>query len=330
MKRWIAGACLIAASVGVAAQTPSPTAQPSEAGGWPSRPIRFVVGVQPGGTNDAVARMIAKAVEASVGQPVVVENRPGASGNIGTEHVMRSPPDGYTWYVPTSSIAIRPALYRNLPFSILDDFRHVAMLAKVANVITVHPSVPVATLKELIEYSRRNPGTITYGSGSPGSSGHLTGESIRLATGADLRHIAYKGVAGALSDASAGHIRALVDNLPSSLPLIRAGSLKPIAVTSAQRSPLLPDVPTVAESGLPGFEMVAWFGLIGPKQVPEAIVQRMNREVARALAQPDLRARYEREGLAADPMTPAAFQRYVVEETAKWGDVVRKAGITLE
>ncbi|MGB3067265.1 MAG: tripartite tricarboxylate transporter substrate binding protein [Ottowia sp.] len=296
---------------------------------WPNRPVRFVVGVQPGGTNDAIARSIAKALSERIGQPALVENRPGASGNIGAEYVMRSAPDGYTFYVPTSSIAIRPALYKEMSFSFTKDFKAVALLAKVPNIISVNPAVPVSNLKELIEYSKKNPGLVTYGSGSAGSSGHITAESIKLATGADWRHVPYKGIAGALNDVMAGHIKAVVDNLPSSLPLVRNGSLKPIAVTSATRSPLLPQVPTVAESGLPGFEMVAWFGLIAPRDMPQPIVDRVNAAVADALGNKDLRTQFAREGADSSPMNPDEFHNYIVSETAKWGDIVRKANVTL-
>lgn len=165
---------------------------------------------------------------------------------------------------------------------------------------------------------------------SVGSSGHVTGESIKLLTGADVRHVAYKGVAGALNDVRAGHIKAIVDNLPSSVPLIRDGSLKPIAVTSSKRSLLLPEVPTVAESGVPGFEMVAWFGLIAPKGTPKAIVERMNAEISKALANPEVVAKYNRDGFQAEAMKPDEFRAYVVDETKKWGELVRKAGITLQ
>lgn len=301
----------------------------SESAKWPDHPIRFVVGVQPGGTNDAIARLFAKAIEDGTGQPAVVENRPGASGNIGAEHVFRSEPDGYTFYVPTSSIAIRPALYKDLPFSFINDFEAVALLAKVPNVLSVHPSVPANTLQELVAYSRQNPGVITYGSGSVGSSGHVSGETIKMALGADFRHVPYKGVAGALSDARGGHIKAIVDNLPSSLPIIRAGDLKPIAVTSAERSSLLPNVPTVAESGIPGFEMVAWFGLIAPPKTPAAIIDRVNAEVAKAFTTPEVKRNLHDGGATITAMTAEEFHDYIVSETEKWGAQVRKANITL-
>ncbi|MET4575808.1 Bug family tripartite tricarboxylate transporter substrate binding protein [Ottowia thiooxydans] len=297
---------------------------------WPTRAVKFVVGVQAGGTNDAIARIFAKSISESTGQPMLVENRPGASGNIGAEFVMRSEADGSTLYVPTSSIAIRPALYKDMTFSFTKDFKAIALLAKVPNVLSVNPLLPVNNLKELVEYSKKHPGAITYGSGSAGSSGHITGESIRIATGANFLHVAYKGSAGALNDASAGHINAIVDNLPSSLHLIRSGRLKPIAVTSAVRSPLLPDVPTVAESGIPNFEMVAWFGLIAPKATPKAVVDRVNAEVRKALSSKDIRAYLEKDGAQSAPMSPDQFQDFIMSETTKWGDIVRKAQITLE
>ncbi len=329
MTAWIHAARAIATAGSAAAfLCTCPVASANDV--WPSKPIRFVVGVQPGGTNDAIARTIAKALGESTGQTTLVENRPGASGNIGAEFVMRSVPDGYTFYVPTSSIAIRPALYKDMAFSFTKDFKAVALLAKVPNIISVNPAVPVSNLRELIEYSKKNPGVVTYGSGSAGSSGHITGESIKLATGADFRHVPYKGVAGALNDVMAGHIKAIVDNLPSSLPLVRNGSLKPIAVTSATRSPLLPNVPTVAESGLPGFEMVAWFGLIAPRDTPQPVVDRVNAEVAKALGSKELRAQFEREGAEPSPLKPEEFSHYIVTETAKWGDIVRRANVTLD
>jgi tripartite-type tricarboxylate transporter receptor subunit TctC len=312
------------------AAMPALAQAPTAGDAWPSRVIRFVVGVQPGGTNDAIARLYAKAIGESTGQPTIVENKPGASGNIGTEFVMRSAPDGYTLYVPTSSIAIRPALYKDLPFNFTRDFKAIGLLGKVPNLLSVHPGVPVSNLKELIEYSRKNPGVVTYGSGSAGSSGHITGESIKLLTGADFRHVPYKGVAGALNDVRAGHIKAIVDNLPSSLALVRSGGLKPIAVTSLTRSPLLPDVPTVAESGLAGFEMVAWFGLIAPRDTPKAVVDKASAEVRKAMASREVRAALERDGIQAAPMTPEEFQDYIATETTKWGEIVRKAKVTLD
>ncbi len=299
---------------------------------YPSRPIRLVVPYPPGGPLDIMARAIGQKLTEAWNQAVVVDNRPGAGGNIGADLVAKSPADGYTLLMgAVATHAINPTLYGRLPYDPVKDFAPVALVAQVPNILVVNPSVPVRSVRELIDLARARPGYLNFGSGSTGSTGHLAGELFNTMAGVRMVHIPYKGGAPAMTDLLAGQVQLMFDNLANALPNVRAGRLRALAVTTLARSPAMPDLPTIAESGLPGFALTTWFGLMVPAGTPAEIVSRLNAEIVRALNAKDMRERLEKMG-AGPPAdnTPAHFAAFIRAEAAKYAKVVRDSGAKVE
>jgi tripartite-type tricarboxylate transporter receptor subunit TctC len=294
---------------------------------YPSKPIRFVVPYPAGGPLDTVARLLAQKVSESTRQPVVVDNKPGAGGNIGADAVAKSPPDGYTILMgAVATHAINPTLYASMPYDAIRDFAPVTQIASTPNVLVVNPSVPAANVRDFIAYARANPGKLNFGSGSTGSAGHLAGELFKTLAGVDMTHVPYKGAAAAMNDLLGGQIQLMFDNLASSLAQVRAGRIRALAVTTSKRSALAPDLPTIAESGLPGFDISTWFGIFVPAKTPREAVDRLHAEFTRALAAPDVREKML--NLGAEPVAsqPEEFAAYIRAESEKYARVIKASG----
>lgn len=293
---------------------------------YPSKPIRFLVGFPPAGTNDIVARLVAQKVSEQVGQTLIVENRGGANTAIATELGARATPDGYTILLNAPGHATNPALMK-LNFDPVKDFAFVTLIAEAPNLIVVHPSLPARTVKELIAVSKKNPGQINFGSSGTGTTVHLSAELFQHMTGVKWVHIPYKGGGPAVIELMAGQTQIYFGNLPTVIGYARAGKLRPIAVTGSKRAASTPDIPTVAESGVPGFDVTAWYGVSVPAKTPKAVVDRLNTEFVNAIRAPDLRDRLVKAG--ADPVgnTPEQYAAFVQNEIAKWGKVIKAAGI---
>jgi tripartite-type tricarboxylate transporter receptor subunit TctC len=296
---------------------------------YPARSIKWVVGYPAGGTTDILARLIGQWLSEHLGAQFIIENRPGAGNNIGTEAVINSPPDGYTVLLVNPANGINASLYRKLNFDFIRDIAPVAGLTRVPNVMEVNPAVPAKTVQEFIDYAKANPGKINLASSGNGTSVHLSGEMFKMMAGVDLLHVPYRGAAPALTDLISGQVQLMFDNMPSSIEHIRAGKLRALAVTTATRSPALPDVPTVAET-VPGYEASAWFGMGAPKGTPLEIVNKLNKAINAALADPSIQARLADLGGIVMSGTPADFGRVIVEETEKWAKVVKAAGVSVE
>jgi len=298
---------------------------------YPVKPVRMLVGFPPGGANDLVGRAVATRLGPRLGQQIVVENRPGAGGNIATQLAARAVPDGYTLLLGSvASLAMSPALYREVPFDPLNDFAPVTQAVGVSSLILTHPSLPPRSLKELVALAKKQPGKLNYGSPGTGSIAHLTAEMFLKTAGIRIVHVPYKGGGPAVIDAMAGQVECLISLISTSGPQIKAGKLIGHAVTSAARSPSLPEVPTVAESGYPGFEASGWLGLLFPAKTPDAIVERMHKEAVAVINLPEVRKQLEDVGLDPSPSTPQAFRAYMKAEYAKWGKLIREAGIKAE
>jgi tripartite-type tricarboxylate transporter receptor subunit TctC len=299
---------------------------------YPSRPLRLVVPYPPGGPLDIMARAIGQKLSEAWSQPVVVDNRAGAGGNIGAELVAKSAADGYTLLMgAVATHAINPSLYAKLPYDPVKDFVPVALVAQVPNILVVNPAVPARTVKELIELARARPGYLNFGSGSTGSTGHLAGELFNTMAGVKMVHIPYKGGAPAMADLLAGQVQLMFDNLANALPNVKAGRLRALAVTTLARSPAMPELPTIAESGLPGFDLTTWFGIMLPAGTPPGIVARLNAEIVRALNATDVRERLEKMGAEVPANnTPEHFAAFIRSEAAKYAQVVRDSGAKVE
>jgi tripartite-type tricarboxylate transporter receptor subunit TctC len=296
---------------------------------YPSRPVRVIVGFSAGGTTDIAARLIAQALSERLHQQFIVENRPGASTNLAVEAVVRAPADGYTLLAASATNTINSSLFERLNFNFIRDIVMVAGLVRSPLVLEVHPSVPVRTVPELIAYAKANPGKASLGSFGTGTSSHVAGEMFKMMAGVNMLHVPYRGSAPLVTDLVAGQIEAAVDNLPASIEHIKAGKLRALAVTGAARSEALPDIPTVAEY-LPGFEASAWVALAAPGNTPRAIIEKLNREVNAALADPKIKARTTELGATVYPGSPADFGQLVAAETEKWAKVVKFAGLKPE
>jgi len=292
---------------------------------YPTRPVRLVVGFAAGQAIDILARLIAQSLSERFGQQFIVENRPGAGGNIATEAVVRAPPDGYTLLAVGSNNMINATLYEKLNFDFIRDIALVASIYRVPQVMEVNPSFPAKTLPELIAYAKANPGKINFASAGNGSVAHVTAELFKMMAGVNMQHVPYRGAAPALTDLLGGQVHLMFDNMPSSIEHIRAGRLRPLAVTATARLEGLPDVPTVADF-LPGFETSAWAGIGAPKNTPAEIIDQLNRETNAALADPKLKARVADLGGMVFPLSPAEYEKRVAEETEKWGKVVKFSG----
>jgi tripartite-type tricarboxylate transporter receptor subunit TctC len=292
---------------------------------YPNKPVKWIVPYPPAGTTDVLARMVAQWLTEKMGQPFVVENRPGAGNNIGTEAVIKSQPDGYTMLLVNPANGINATLYKNLNFNFIRDIAPVAGLVRTPNVMEVTNSLPVKTVKEFIDYCKANPGKINMASSGGGTSVHLSGELFKFMTGCDMVHVPYKGAGPALVDLIGGQVHVLFDNLPSSIGHIRGGRLRALGVTSEGREPSLPGVPTVGET-VPGYEATAWFGVGMPKGTPREIINKVNAEINRALADPKMRERLAELGGRPIAGTPEDFGRVIAAETAKWEKVVTASG----
>jgi tripartite-type tricarboxylate transporter receptor subunit TctC len=293
---------------------------------YPAKPITVIVPSQAGGGADIIARVIGQKLTEAWGQQIVVDNRIGV---IGAEFAAKAPPDGHTLMFTTSALTVRESLYRKLPYSTLRDFQPVTQVLSQSNVLVVHPSVPVKTIKELIALARAKPGELNYGSGGSGTSNHLACALLQLLAHIDVVHIPYKGVPAALNDLIGGHVHYLISSPVSSLPHVKQNRLRLIAVTTPRRSPALPDVPTIAET-LPGYEFTGWMGLLAPVKVPRALVDKLNREIVRIVHLPEVKQKFEVD--AADPVgsTPEEFTEHLKVELARWTKVVNAAGIHVE
>ena len=298
---------------------------------YPAKPIRIVVPFPPGGATDILARAVAQKLTDAWGQAVVVDNRPGAGGNIGSELVAKAAPDGYTLEMGTvGTHAINASLYAKMPYDHVKDFAPVILVAGVPNVLVVNPSLPVSSVQELIAYAKANPGKLNFASSGNGTSIHLAGELFKVMAGVQMTHIPYKGSAPALQDLIGGQVQLMFDNLPPSLPHIKAGKLRALAVTSATRSSALPDTPTIAESGLPGFEASSWFGVLAPAGTPPAIIAKLNGEIAAWLASAEAKERMLALGANIGGGSPEDFARHIAAETAKWQKVVKASGAKVD
>jgi tripartite-type tricarboxylate transporter receptor subunit TctC len=298
--------------------------------GYPSKPVRMVVPSSAGGGTDIVARIIAPELSKRLGQQVVIDNRPGAGTMIGLEVAAKSPPDGYTLLMGLSTLAINSALYKKVPYDPVRDFAPITQAVSSASIIVVHPSVPVKTLKELIAFARARPGQLNYASAGTGTYPHMTMELFLSMAKLKMVHIPYKGTGPAMIDMVGGQVATMAATILTGMPQIRAGRLRPLGITSAVRSPIVPDIPTVAEAGLPGYESVQWYGMLAPARTPKEIVTRLHDDTTRILQQPEIKARFAGDG--ADPVgsTPEEFTRYIQSELTKWAKVARDAGIQPE
>jgi len=298
---------------------------------WPSKPIKWVVPFAPGGTTDILARTIGEKLSVTLGQPIIVENKPGAGGGVGAEQVAKSPPDGYTIMGGTiSTHAINASLYKNLPYDPVRDFAPITLIVRVPNMLVVNPDVPAKDVRELIALLKANPGKYSFASSGNGTSQHLSGELFKVMTGVEMQHVPYRGSPPALADVVGGQVTMTFDNITTAWPLVKGGKLRALAVTTAKRSPIAPDVPTLAESGLAGYEIGSWQGVFAPAGVPAEIVKRFNAEIVRIINAPDVRQKLVDMGAEPAPNTPEEFAAMVKAEVAKWADVVRKSGATVD
>ena len=297
---------------------------------WPSKPVRYVVPFPPAGATDITARIIADKISAPLGQSVVVENRPGAAGNVGSEFVAKSAPDGYTMLQVTVAQSISATLYAKLNYDLEKDLAPAAMVALVPNVMIVNPSLPAKSVVEFIALAKAKPGKINFASSGSGTSIHMSAEMFKMLTGVDIVHVPYKGSGPALADLLGGQVDVMFDNLTSSIGHIRGGKLRALAVTTVTRYPELPDVPTMQEAGVAGYEATAWFGIMVPKGTPREIVMRINGEVNKALAQVDVKEKLAQQGALARSWTPEEFGSFIHNEIVKWAKVVKASGAKVE
>ncbi len=313
------------------ASTPAARAQPAGAG-FPDRPLRLVVPFPPGGPNDVIARVLARKMSALLGQPVVVENRSGGGGVVGTDAVAKSAPDGHTFAVTSAgALAIAPGLLPSIPYQVGRDLAPVALVATVPELLAVHPGVPASTLVELVAHARARPGRLNFASSGNGSMPHLAGEALRFAAGVEIAHVPYRGAAPAVTDLVAGQVQMMFADLPVLLAPVRSGALRAIALAGAERSPLLPEVPTTAEAGLPQVLAENWYGAVAPARTPEAALAALREAAARALRDPEVAGALREQGAkAAGDGSPEGFAAFVRAEAARWGEVARRSGATMD
>ncbi len=305
-------------------------AWPAAAQDYPTRPVTLIVPAAAGGATDSLARIVAEPLRKALGQPVVVENKAGGGGVLGMQSVAKTAPDGYT--IAMGNIgpnAINVALQKNLSYS-NKDFVAIGRVAVMPNIVVTQPDRPINSIRELIDYAKANPGKLDFASSGVGQSIHMSGELFKVMAGVDMVHVPYKGSGPAVQDLLGGQVALMFDNLASSMPHVKSGKLKALAVTSAQRWPAAKDIPTVAESGVPGFEVVAWFGLMAPAGTPQPIVERLNAELGKALADPAVQERFAALGAEPSPTSPQEFTSFIDAETMKWADVVKKANVQPE
>ena len=301
----------------------------AQAQSFPTKPIRIIVPFGPGGAADSLPRLIAPKLTEAWGQPVIIENRTGAAGNIGMEAGARAAPDGYTLTsAPVGNLAINPQIYSKMPYDVFKDFTPISLIGSVHNVLVVHPSVPGDNLNAFIKYAKGNPGKVNYGSGGVGSQAHMGGELLKAVAGIDIVHVAYKGVGDSMKDLLGGQLALVCAQLPTAAPLVKAGKLKALGVASAKRSPLLPDVPTVNEAlGTTGFEAVSWYALVGPAGMPADVTAKISAEIAKAVRSPDIVEKMSGMGAEAVGSTPAELLAVMKQDYNRYGVVIRKLGI---
>jgi tripartite-type tricarboxylate transporter receptor subunit TctC len=318
MKRALLAACLCGLALSAAAQTAD----------FPKRPLRLVVPYPPGGSTDIVGRVVAMKLSEALGQQVLVDNRPGAGGNLGTDFVAKAPADGYTLLISSvTTLAIGASLYAKLPYDVNRDLEPVALVGSVPFVLLANASLPVKSVRELVALARERPGTLNFGSAGIGTSAHFAGELFKSLAAIDIVHVPYKGNAPAIADLIGGQIQLMFDFLPSAVPFIRSGKVKALAITPVRRSPSLPEVPTIAESGVPAYDMLSYFGVLVPAKTPAAIVARLNAEINKISTLPDVKERYAREGVDPISETPEGFRAYLQTEITKWAKVVKDTGV---
>jgi len=299
--------------------------------GFPSKALTIVVPFSAGGTTDILARVVGQTMSKDLNQPVIVDNRAGAGGNIGAQMVARAAPDGYTLLMGTvGTHAINQSLYKKMPFDPIKDFAPITRVALVPNLLVANPGQPYKNVKELIAYAKANPGKVTFASSGSGTSIHLSGEMFSQMAGVEMQHIPYKGSAPALTDLLGGQTAIMFDNMPSVIGHVKAGKLRPLAVTTPQRSPALPDVPTIAEAGVPGYSATSWFGLLAPANTPAPVIAKLNASILKALADPDVKKKMEEQGAEPHGEKPEQFAEFIRSETAKWGQTVKKSGATAD
>lgn len=303
---------------------------PLQAQNYPTRPLRLVVPAPPGGGTDILGRIAAQKLTDTLRQPVVIDNRAGASGMIGSEIVARADPDGHTLLICFTTHVTNPSLYPKMPYDTVRDFASVAMVGVIPSVLVLHPSIPSQSVKEFIAYAKERPGKLVYGSAGSGSATHLSTVLFTSMTGTSMVHVPYKGSAPALTDLLAGQLNLMFGNMASAMPHVRSSKLRALAVTSAKRSAAAPDLPTVAETGLPGYEATSWFALFGPARTPMPIVNKLNAEVNALLRLPDVKERMLGLGADAMPMSPRELTAYVESEIAKWGKLIKASGAKAE
>jgi tripartite-type tricarboxylate transporter receptor subunit TctC len=319
-SRVIAGTALLAAGIVCSAHAQTH---------YPTKPIRLIVPFAPGGGTDIVARALAQKLTEGFRQNVIVDNRAGGGGTIGAETAVRATPDGYTVIIMSGSYATNAAIHA-LPYDPVKDITPMGLVGDTGFFIALHPGVPIRTVRELVAYAKSKPGALNYGSSGTGGIAHLCGELFDLLAGTRMTHVAYKGTGPALNDLLGGHIQLIFGSAPSTIPLVQTNRLRAIAVTTTRRSSALPDVPTVAEAGVPGYEVVLWYGVLGPRGLPKDIVTRWNAEIRKATKLPDMKARLVSEGFEIDDSPPEAFQAVLERDVAKWTKVVRAAKIKVE
>jgi tripartite-type tricarboxylate transporter receptor subunit TctC len=298
--------------------------------GYPSKPIRLIVGYPPGGATDIAARIVGQKLSLSLGQAVVIDNRPGAGGNLGAELAAKAAPDGYTIFMCTIANSINYTLYKDLTFDLVKSFTPVSQATSILSFLVVHPSLPVKSVKELIDLAKSSPRKLDYASSGVGNSPHLAAEMFKTMAGVDMVHIPYKGTAPELTDLLAGVVKIAFETTPAVLTHVKAGKLRALAVNSAKRTPLLPNVPTMAEAGLPGFEVTSWNGVLAPAGTPKEIVTRLNQEIVKALKMADVREKLS--GVGADPVgsTPEQFAAFIQTEIKKYAKVIQEAGVKID
>jgi tripartite-type tricarboxylate transporter receptor subunit TctC len=298
---------------------------------YPTKPVRIVVPFAPGSTIDIIGRIVAPKLTAALGQPVLVDNRPGGGGMVGMDAVAKAPPDGHTLVIGAlGPLAMNPALYPKTPFDPLRDFAAVSLLATGPVAIAVHPSVPARNVKELVELAKRQPGKLNFGSPGVGTSPHLTGELLKMLTGTDIVHVPYKGNAEALTDLVSGRVSIVLTGVPPVVPLVKAGRVRLLATTGRQRTAQLPEVPTIVEAGVPGAQVLIWYGVVAPIATPKELVARLNREIVKIMQAPDIRDKFSQQGIEPETSTPEQFAQLIREEYARWTKVIGTAGIKLE
>jgi tripartite-type tricarboxylate transporter receptor subunit TctC len=323
MRKWriescCAVACAMLVSAGAAAQD------------YPLRPVRLIVAFAPGGSVDVVARLVGQKLTEAWGQQVVIDNRPGAAGNLSAEIAARAAPDGHTLYITSAALVANVSLYRNIPYDPVKDFAPITLLASVQSVLVAHPDFPAKSVKELIALAKKAPGKINYASPGSGSSGHLTMELFKSMAGVDLTHVPYKVMGQLQSDLMAGHIPLAFSTIPGALPHIKAGRMTPLAVSGARRSPALADVPTVAEAGVPGYEATTWYPVLAPAGTPRAIVERIHRDIIAIIRTPEIVERFATMGVEPIGSTPEGLAQHIKRELPKWAKVVQLSGARLD